>query len=69
VNPTAFFDRYLFTTRVAGADGANQGQGYRLDSLTIGVNAIPEPESWALLIIGFGVIGVTARRRRTAVSA
>ncbi len=67
-SPTAFFDRYLFTTRALGAP-PEAGQGYRLDSLTIGVNPIPEPESWALLIVGFGLIGVTARRRRTAVSA
>lgn len=67
-SPTAFFDSYLFTTRELGAPPGG-GQGYRLDSLTIGVNPIPEPESWALLIVGFGLIGVTARRRRTAVSA
>lgn len=70
VDPTNFFSSYLFTTRVAGAIGA--GQGYRLNSLLVDVDApvvVPEPESWALLIVGFGLIGVTARRRRTAVSA
>lgn len=34
-----------------------------------GGGAIPEPDTWALFIIGFGVIGVTARRRRAALSA
>lgn len=29
------------------------------------VNVIPEPESWAMLIAGFGLIGAAARRRRS----
>lgn len=68
VNPTSFFSSYLFTTRQAGDESylGTTGQGYRLDSLVVGV---PEPESWALLIVGFGLVGVAARRRQTAVSA
>lgn len=34
-----------------------------------GGGAIPEPEIWAMLIAGFGSIGLAARRRRTAVLA
>lgn len=34
-----------------------------------GSGTVPEPDTWALFIIGFGVVGVTARRRRAAVSA
>ncbi len=30
--------------------------------------AVPEPASWALLITGFGLVGMAARRRRTAVA-
>lgn len=30
--------------------------------------AVPEPASWALLITGFGLIGVSMRRRRTVVA-
>ena len=32
-------------------------------------SAVPEPQNWALLIAGFGLVGVAARRRRTAVAA
>jgi hypothetical protein len=35
-----------------------------VDSLT--VNVVPEPETWALLGLGFGVLGVVWRRRRSA---
>lgn len=31
--------------------------------------AVPEPASWAMMILGFGVVGVTARRRRRIVAA
>lgn len=32
--------------------------------IVTGVDVIPEPSSWAMLIAGFGLIGATARRRR-----
>ena len=31
---------------------------------TLGVNSVPEPASWAMLIAGFGLVGAAARRRR-----
>ncbi len=33
-------------------------------SLALAHGAVPEPASWALLITGFGAVGVAARRRR-----
>ena len=30
---------------------------------------VPEPETWALLVIGFGLVGAAARRRKTVVAA
>lgn len=30
---------------------------------------VPEPQTWALMIIGFGLVGVTARRRKALVAA
>ncbi len=32
--------------------------------IVTGVDVIPEPSNWAMLITGFGLIGATARRRR-----
>ena len=28
-----------------------------------GLGAVPEPETWALMVLGFGLVGVSARRR------
>lgn len=63
LDPTARFRQYLFTSRVGGDQlylGA-RGQGYRIDSIS---GTVPEPASWAMLITGFGIVGVAARRRR-----
>lgn len=37
---------------------------------TVMFDAVPEPESWVLLVAGFGLVGATMRRRqRTAITA
>ena len=33
-----------------------------------GVPGVPEPESWAMLIAGFGIVGAMARRRRSGMA-
>lgn len=37
--------------------------------ISLSIAAVPEPATWAMMIIGFGTIGFAARRRRTAVHA
>jgi hypothetical protein len=62
---TARFDRFIFTTRVGGDFSylGTLGQDYRIDSIS---GIVPEPGTWAMLVLGFGLVGATARRRRPA---
>lgn len=39
-----------------------------LDGVTVS-GEVPEPATWALLLAGFGAVGIAARRRRTTVAA
>lgn len=48
------------TNFVFNANGAtNYGLG-------LGIAAVPEPAAWALMIVGFGLVGTTLRRRARA---
>ncbi|MBC7504919.1 MAG: PEPxxWA-CTERM sorting domain-containing protein [Sandarakinorhabdus sp.] len=68
------FDKIVFSQ--------SQGGGYESDNHTVGqwtrksgtfipnAGAVPEPESWALMIAGFGMVGAVMRgRSKTAVVA
>ena len=50
----------------------NGGGGFELDNITIGeraqhvpLDAVPEPASWVMMILGFGAIGAMLRSRRS----
>lgn len=62
------FTRYLITTRVGGDVNylGAPGQGFTLSGLTA---TIPEPATWGMMLVGFGFVGVAARRRSNAVAA
>lgn len=48
----------------------NPLQFYRLDNVSVSyAGAAPEPQSWALLVAGFGLIGAVSRRRRARTPA
>jgi hypothetical protein len=50
---------------VSGHLHANGHYGGNTDTfLDYTIAAVPEPSSWALLIAGFGLTGLMARRRR-----
>jgi hypothetical protein len=53
----------------ANADpNSTTNNGPVIDNVFIGA-AVPEPQNWALFIIGFGVIGVVSRRKATRQTA
>lgn len=49
------------------AGGASYG-ATRLGSVNVG-GAVPEPASWALLLVGFGAVGIGMRRRARALAS
>ena len=60
----------IVTFSLTGSDVSNfsylrlisTSNAFEIDNLTIG--AVPEPASWALMLLGFGGIGLALRRRR-----
>lgn len=55
----------LQTLVVAGTSGGNGSYSGAIDfSLAGGAGAVPEPASWALMILGFGGAGALIRKRR-----
>ncbi|MEO7410613.1 MAG: PEPxxWA-CTERM sorting domain-containing protein [Sphingomicrobium sp.] len=53
------FDRLTF-------DGINGEGGFQLDNINLRAveGAVPEPSTWAMMLIGFGAVGYSMRRRR-----
>lgn len=50
----------------------NGGGGFEFDNLTIGsavVSTAPEPATWAMMLLGFGAIGLALRKRRPQLTA
>jgi hypothetical protein len=55
--------RFLYTFNAGSGGGTVSGNASFLQS------AVPEPATWALMLIGFGGIGVAMRRRRKPILA
>jgi hypothetical protein len=45
------------------------GNDFVLDDMSFSGGAVPEPATWAMMIIGFGAVGALIRRRRMAPAA
>jgi hypothetical protein len=77
-NPNAPFaglngtQNYVFVNFVIGSGYdevrllQNGSGSFEVDNLTIGF--VPEPQTWAMLIVGFGLVGVSMRRRKSVVA-
>ena len=42
----------------------NGSQAFDLAALRVARTAVPEPGTWAMLIVGFGIVGASLRKRR-----
>lgn len=47
---------------------AGGGNDFGIDDITL-TGAVPEPATWGLMLVGFGLVGFAARRRGATVSA
>ena len=47
---------------------SNGGLGIEFNGSTVAVTSVPEPETYAMLLAGLGVIGAIARRRKVTVA-
>jgi hypothetical protein len=60
---------YNLWPRFGGVSAGPQVADFAPNDSTFLGTAVPEPATWAMMIMGFGVIGSTLRRRRSAVPA
>ncbi len=68
--PNEFLQLMFPTITSAVFSGVNgDANSYTLDDLVVGgtitVNGIPEPATWAMMLIGLSAIGASVRRRRS----
>lgn len=65
---------FFFRANTAGSttfslqDFGNDNVGVVVDNLSLDITAVPEPATWATMILGFAAIGAAARRRKPIVT-
>lgn len=65
VNFTA--GNHVLTFDYSGSPQGLGDEGWGLNNITVeGVAAVPEPETYAMLLVGLGLLGFTASRRKVA---
>ena len=65
-NVSAF---YLWNNAPPGSIQLTDTQGYSNAVLYRTSGAVPEPATWAMMLLGFGAVGMASRRRRTQLLA
>ena len=70
-----WFAADIFYSDTLGGDGKPQGSTFNVvarDARCVGngcpTTVVPEPNTWALMILGFGAAGAMVRRRKTALA-
>ena len=50
---------------------ATSSNSFEVDNFatSAGLGTVPEPQAWALMVVGFGLVGFSARNRRASVAA
>lgn len=64
--PMTFTAGTTYYAFVAGGSLIDAGTGSPVDSsvaYTLSVNAVPEPEAWAMMVVGIGLVALRLRRR------
>ncbi|WP_426168089.1 choice-of-anchor C family protein [Sandarakinorhabdus sp. DWP1-3-1] len=61
------FTAFDTTSNLAFASGTSTAFGPAIDDVTIA--AVPEPETWAMLLVGMVLVGVSSRRRQRTAAA
>lgn len=60
--PSSYFAIDNYTLKISGASFGTQGAFYSVAAVT----AVPEPETWAMLLAGLGLVGLQVRRKAAA---
>lgn len=63
--PTTFGGNFLYGEGSAIGEQGSLGGRY----LALSSAAVPEPSTWAMMLLGFGAVGMATRRRRSAALA
>lgn len=61
--------RFITNTLFLGFDDQISGRDDDHDDFIVRVTAVPEPQMWAMMIAGFGLVGSARRRQRAMIPA
>ncbi len=52
------------TTRITGIGGTSESFAFGPNGMSLTINPVPEPETYAMLLAGLGLLGFVARRKK-----